>query len=582
MQKMGLKIIMKDGRARGSWYGRIVAGGKCKQTCLDVPIAGTIPTDADGKPNLSKRGDAAFERSRRQAEKAFKKWQTLSKKSKGEIEEKAHRARTGESAGGEPLSKLGELWDNLMRDKAPSPRWAQVAHTWFKRFEKFAGEYAQERGNVCEYVNDITPEIAKAWFADIRASHSWETVTKQTSLMRSMFRRCATSGRKNPFGDIIVRNHRAESASVPRVPLTEAQLVRLFEVTRNDPKIYPLVVCAASTGLRIGDVCHVRWDWIDLDAGFITMPTAKTGAEVTIPIFGRFREVLEDRRAVEADGSKPSPYVFPEAAAWYDRSRCVVSYALKPYLAEAGCVSAEARKAAEAFAVEVGADGAADATRPIAEAVEAAHFTDAKKARVLEVYRRFKSGERPVEIAAALRIARGQVSDYLGIAERLTGERLREKSGVRMGKPSKRDLAAMTRSKRKIGVNSACVYGWHSLRSTFIVLAVEAGVPLADVQKAVGHTTADMTLRYFRPTERHAAERVAKQMRKVGTILDTRLDGRTDAQALPLRVGADGEAPAALPLPTAQTAEARAEQIKALVANMSEADRALTRTLLGA
>ena len=153
MQKMGLKIIMKDGRARGSWYGRIVAGGKCKQTCLDVPIEGTIPTDADGKPNLSKRGDEAFERSRRQAEKAFKKWQTLSKKSKGEIEEKAYRAKTGERVGGEPLSKLGELWDNLMRDKAPTKGWVKVAHAWFKKFEKFAGEYAKERGNVCEYVN---------------------------------------------------------------------------------------------------------------------------------------------------------------------------------------------------------------------------------------------------------------------------------------------------------------------------------------------------------------------------------------------------------------------------------------------
>lgn len=575
---MGLKIIMKDGRARGSWYGRIVAGGKCKQTCLNVPIEGVIPTDADGKPNLSKQGDAAFERSRRQAEKAFKKWQSLSKKSKGEIEEKAYRAKTGEKVGGEPLSKLGELWDNLMRDKSPTAGWAKVAHTWFRRFETFAGEYAKDKGNVCEYINEITPEIAKAWFADIRAKHSWETVTKQMSLMRSMFRRFATSGRKNPFEDIIVRNHDEARSSVPRVPLTEAQLARLFEVTQKDPKIYPLVVCAASTGLRIGDVCHIRWEWIDLERGFITMPTAKTGAKVTISIFGRFREVLEARRAVEADGSKPSPYVFPEAAAWYDRSRCVVSYALKPYLAEAGCISPKAKESAEAFAVEVGADGGADATRPIEEAVEAAHFTDAKKARVLEVYRRFKSGERPVQIAAALRIARGQVSDYLGEAERVTGERLRNKSGVRKGKPSKRDLAAMTRSKREGGQNSACVYGWHSLRSTFIVLAVEAGVPLADVQKLVGHTTADMTLRYFRPTEWHTAERVAKQMRKVGTILDTRLSGK--AQALPLRVavrtdGADGEASVTLPT------TARADALKALVANMSEEDRAFARTLLG-
>ena len=64
------------------------------------------------------------------------------------------------------------------------------------------------------------------------------------------------------------------------------------------------------------------------------------------------------------------------------------------------------------------------------------------------------------------------------------------------------------------------LYGWHSLRATFVVLAVEAGVPLPDVQKIVGHSTAEMTMQYFNPTAKHTAERVKRQMR--GTVLDGR------------------------------------------------------------
>ena len=68
-----------------------------------------------------------------------------------------------------------------------------------------------------------------------------------------------------------------------------------------------------------------------------------------------------------------------------------------------------------------------------------------------------------------------------------------------------------TRAKRKIGDKAASLYGWHSLRATFVVLAYEAGVPLADVQKVVGHSTVEMTLQYYNPDKKLVAERVRQR-----------------------------------------------------------------------
>ena len=75
-----------------------------------------------------------------------------------------------------------------------------------------------------------------------------------------------------------------------------------------------------------------------------------------------------------------------------------------------------------------------------------------------------------------------------------------------------KDLLRMTRQKREIGQNSASTYGWHSLRTTFVTLALMYDVPIEVVRRIVGHTTADMTRTYFQPTARIMAETFSRQM----------------------------------------------------------------------
>lgn len=54
------------------------------------------------------------------------------------------------------------------------------------------------------------------------------------------------------------------------------------------------------------------------------------------------------------------------------------------------------------------------------------------------------------------------------------------------------------------------VVGFHSLRSTFVSMMVEAGVPLAIVRALVGHVDEEITLRYYRMEEERARAEIAK------------------------------------------------------------------------
>ena len=583
---MGLKILKDaDGNPRTTWYGRISVKGKKKESNLGVPIEGRIPTDASGRIKLSAKGDAAFERSRRAAQKAFRKWRTEAGKDPADLQRKAYKARTNTDLEGLPLAFLYKRWIGIKRERKPTEGWKDMMKTWFERFAEFASKEAKRHHARCETVNDITPEIAGAWFDDIKKNYSWETVTKMMILMRGAYRRYSTSGLANPFDDIIVRGGgTGKNRKVSRKPLETKHLERLFEIAREDDFIYPLVVCAACTGMRIGDVCNLKWADVDLRKGLIECVTAKAGVRVWIPILGRLMDILKEREVLPGNGVKPSPYVFPLAAAKYnphpktgkdgkpmkDRhgkpiltdGAYAIYRAAQPYFARAvfGDVP-------EVESVKVGADGKAIPPPALADVIDKAGFTEAKRARVLDVYNRFMKGERPIDIAASIGVARSQVCMDLRDAEKLTGAPCRPWTLAARKRKTKLDLIERTRIKRDIGKRAASVYGWHSLRHTFVILALDAGVPVEKVRQIVGHGEAETTIaNYYNPTKEQEAERVRQQMR--GTVLDGRLNR---GRALDRRKSAASALTPVGPM-----------SVDAFIAGLSEAQRKeLARKLLG-
>lgn len=519
---MGIKIIKDGGVARPTWYARFKRNGKQMDVNLEIPIKGTIPLDSKGDICLRKEGNAAFERSRRAAQRAFEEIRKRAGReisasrertaeAKASILKAAHKVLTGEGQMSIPLSDLPAKWRAIARTYTPTEDRMKVYDATFSRFAAFATRYGKDHGFACKTIDDVTAELAHSYFEELRTNYAWETVKSQCHLLSSAFTRWSTNGQPNPFKSIIKRNRELASAKVSRKPLTEDEVARLFKLSASDPFYHNLIIAAACTGMRIGDVCQLHWSDVDLSNGLIDVLTSKAGIRVTIPIFLPLQRVLEARLA---EGDERSPFVFPKAAQIYGSgNRTTIFRAVKPFFARAVFPEEDPEPA---VILHKGKEPKPLRINDILSLIENAPYTAGKKERLKDIIVRFKGGERSDRIAATLRIARGQVSNYLRDLESLTGERYRPGLGKqhRQDPNSAKNLADKTRERRKVGKHAASLYGWHSLRATFVVLAVQAGVPLPDVQKIVGHSEVEMTMQYYNPTHRHAAARVARKMQK--------------------------------------------------------------------
>ena len=90
--------------------------------------------------------------------------------------------------------------------------------------------------------------------------------------------------------------------TVNREPFTVEELKAITDACADDDFIRPIIVTGMCTAMRRGDCCLLKWDDVDLAAGFITVKTAKTGETVGIPVSPMLREELE--RAKSPTGGK--------------------------------------------------------------------------------------------------------------------------------------------------------------------------------------------------------------------------------------------------------------------------------------
>ena len=494
---MGLEVRKnRDGSIRQVWYACIKNQGRTYTKCLDVAIKGEIPLDEHGKPSLKLKGDEAFEKSRKEALKAFHALKKETQLNPTDLQEKAYVVRTGISLAGVPFNQLIDKWLEMKRQRIPTTERIRITRSTFQKFGDFAHNYALKKRKKCYTLNDVTPEIASAWFESIKNEYAWATVKDMIHLMSGAFKRWATNGQPNPFADIVLRGSKdagEEKKRTERKALTPIQFERLLECSKGDERLYPLILCASYTGMRIGDICRMKVEDVDLKANTIDCITAKAGVRVVIPILSaEFRTILVERCTPSADPTENSPYVFPWACKQYEKNNKVIIRGVKKYFAQA--VYADELAIEDIETIE---DEAQKAPVDIVTACKHAKVTEKRAQRIIEVYNRSKAGERGVDIAKAMGIARGQVSAYLTDAEELTGETLRPKAEVKgYRKGSALDLLKRTRVERRIGKYSASIWGWHNLRHHFITCALNQGVPIHKVSAIVGHSTTEMTADY--------------------------------------------------------------------------------------
>lgn len=396
----------------------------------------------------------------------------------------------------------------------------------------------------------ITPELAIAFFQSIKGNYAWETLKKFSIVLSGAFARFAPFGVNNPFEgarmNAVGRKTAEDEKIVHHRPLDRTELHKVWaEADKDSDKtLYNLAVTAASTGLRIGDCCCLKWTDIDLKGGFITTTAAKTGALLTVPIFdydpaspnyepdlGEFRRILE---TALAESNKDELYVFPAAAEAYQHEEVRIidgqkriTYPGRSLIYQRGKILfAKALFTDEAKITN--ADIATPDNKPepspsdILAAIQETHWSIERKTRVSDIFTRYSQGETYNAIQTATNYSRSTISYDLGAVEKLVGVKLKP-SNKRSSNPAVRDLLKFTRQERASGGRAGTIYSWHSLRASFVVLALDNGVPLNIVRELVGHTTCDMTLEYYHPTRRIAAENARR-------ILSNR---RANSNALP-------------------------------------------------
>ena len=77
---------------------------------------------------------------------------------------------------------------------------------------------------------------------------------------------------------------------------------------------------------------------------------------------------------------------------------------------------------------------------------------------------------------------------------------------------------SLLRTEREGGTRNASVHDFHSLRVTWVTIALTGGVPLELVQKVTGHKTTDIVLKhYFQPGREAFREALQSAMPKLLT-----------------------------------------------------------------
>ena len=491
---MKLKLkVQRDGSLRPRWYGAWVVDGRYHETSL-CRWRGTPPASF----RVRDEGDKAFEDSRTRALAELREIVEgdRSEADRASLAARVHRARYGQKVRRVKIADLYEAWKAMPRKRRPTPGHDAVCKATFDRFARYMAETAP---NVTETGALTAAHLRGFMEAEDRRGVSARTWNGTLSILRGTLARVDpnSSGFMEYLRDLPARDF----ATIHRRPFDEAELARIFDAAQGDPLLHGMIVAAACTAMRRGDVAKLRWQDVDMEAGFITVKTSKTGETVDCPIFPQLRRVLDSLK-------RRGPFVFPEAAKIYASCPQTLDVRLRRIFERAGFVRPPRK--AELEAARFPSAPPEEIAGRAEEAMTGAGWGAKRQRAATEILRRHLGGESGKEIAKAMGISRGGVSGHLHAVETLIG--LAVISPAREDKPKGPAMLAdappeVQRAKR------GSLIGWHGFRVTFCTMALANGVPLELVQRITGHRTAEIVLKhYFRPNRKQLRDAIGERM----------------------------------------------------------------------
>ncbi|HMP71770.1 MAG TPA: tyrosine-type recombinase/integrase [Kiritimatiellia bacterium] len=477
---MALRLkTQRDGKTlRPFWYGAFVDEGKQKVVTLSVKWTGTPP--ASGR--VGDAGDEKFERSREKAEAELARFIEESKR-KGRADNLTERlieSKTGKAVAYVRLDELPARWRTLARGSKPTDKHLTKEE---RRLQDFVA-FVKARNPQAVHLYQVTEDDVTAYAEDRRKALAPHTAKESVLLANRALARFLPVGAANPFSVFVNGRATGGKGTIHRRPFTPEELRALLDAARDDDFMFPLVVCASMTGMRRGDVCGLRWESVDLSGGMVAVKTSKTEKPVEIPIFPLLRDVLEDA------GPKRKGFVWPEAAKMLKDNPDGLTWRFKKLVVQA--LTGERRPApSDIIPADSIEDEALDAIRRNTTEGE-------RRDRMAEIFRRYAAGETVRQIERAVGCARATVSADLHAIQNWTGKTFMRSGGVRPD--VKEQMAKLTTVESNGRARAASVLDWHALRTTWITLALSAGVPIELVKRVTGHAQVDIVLgHYFRP-----------------------------------------------------------------------------------
>ena len=519
---MALEMRYEKGVLIKTWYGRYTdAMGKRKCTPL-CPLNGVAFSRSANGP-----GDADYIASREIAKKELEA--LVAEAQKGRIDTKVALAiyhdRTGDKMVVTPIEKLVNLSAKYEEGRKITDEWK----AWKRKVISDFVEWAKEKK--LHNAMDVKKDIAKKYLRKLYTPDAEKNVLTASTLRRAqavlaeIFEQALPEGASNPWrakGVAVETDEKDHEYN--RTPLTEKQVGQLLKVAENDPTTYDLIVAALSTGLRRGDVCTLTWEGIDLKENVLERTTSKTGMKVYLPILPLFKKVLQRRFAERKD---KEVFVFPEAERMLRDNPDGITWRIKKAFALAlGNQQEDGAKAIE---------GVSQVTLPevlskVLEAVQHASMAESKRVKMMDVLKRYSEGQSYRVIGIDTGFSRGQISDYLHEAEKLADVTF--VPDRRQLESVKRLIKDATLTKREFGNRQASKYDFHALRTTFVTLALSAGIGVDILKALTGHATVEIVMRhYFKPKGSDFMNELTKAMPKV-------LTSTKKAQPIPKKVTA--------------------------------------------
>jgi len=232
------------------------------------------------------------------------------------------------------LSEVWDVWLHSPMKRNPGPRTISDYKTYWARFQK----WAKDQG--IEYLHEIDDTIAQNYCQNLRKSgFAPRTYNGHLKFLKSAFKALKVPAGllENVWADIPTLKNETES----RRNLTAEEISKICSTAPGALKY--MFVIGIFTGMRLGDVCSLKWNNVDLDKGiieFVPKKTERTGKKVRLPILPQLEAFLHELRAI----SSSKTYLFPEEHKLYNKDSSIISKRIQKHLRNCGIKTQEQPK----------------------------------------------------------------------------------------------------------------------------------------------------------------------------------------------------------------------------------------------